>query len=212
MLAEAHGTIDPQFKASQGHAGIIDSPANIKLKEHDSFVALDEASGKEVVCTEWPFLGMRQDECPVTDTDKDGLPDAYELSIGLNPNDGIDAGKLTESGYSYLEVFVNGVADGTIDMSQYTKRNAVEPTIGFDAIVDPTIENENAASTPAQFKTIQAAVDASNGTADDPYLIFVKAGTYREHISITSPFTHITGQDKQDVVITDNKTIKERSG
>lgn len=209
LLAEAKGTIDPQFKGTHGSAGIIDSPANITLKEHDTFVALDEGTGKQIECTEWPFLGMRENDCKVKDTDKDGLPDAYEMEIGLHPNDASDAGKLAPSGYSYLEEFVNGVADGTINMSKYTTRPAVELSMGFDAIVDNTLANENPAATPALFKTVQAAVKASTGTATKPYMVFVKAGTYNEHVAIDKPYTHITGQNKKDVVITDNKTAKE---
>ena len=209
LLAEARGTTDPQFKGSHGSAGIIDSPANITLKEHDTFVATDEGTGQQVECTEWPFLGMRENDCKITDTDKDGLPDAYEREVGLNPDDPSDAGKLTTTGYSYLEEFVNGVADGTIDMAKYSTRTAVEPSMAFDAIVDKNTDNENPAASPAIFKTIQGAVDAANGTSANPYLIFVKAGTYNEHVSIDKPYTHITGQSKQAVVITDNKTVKD---
>ena len=209
LLAEARGTVDPQFKGTHGSAGIIDSPANISLKEHDTFVALDEGTGKQIECTEWPFLGMRDNDCKVTDTDKDGLPDSYEQEIGLDPANGADAAKLTPSGYSYLEEFVNGVADGAIDMSKYTTRAAKEPSMAFDAIVDNTLVNENPSASPALFKTVQGAVDAANGTAADPYIIFVKAGTYKEHVSITKPYTHITGQSKRAVVITDNKTVKD---
>jgi hypothetical protein len=53
------------------------------------------------------------------DSDNDGLPDAYETAQGLNPNDASDGYLLTESGYSNLELFLNGVADGTIDLTPY---------------------------------------------------------------------------------------------
>ena len=172
-------------------------------------MALDEGTGKQIECTEWPFLGMRENDCKVKDTDKDGLPDAYEMEIGLSPNDASDAGKLATSGYSYLEEFVNGVADGTINMSKYTTRPAVELSMGFDAIVDNTLANEDPAATPALFKTVQAAVNASTGTATKPYMIFIKAGTYNEHVTIDKPYIHVTGQCKKDVVITDNKTAKD---
>jgi hypothetical protein len=41
------------------------------------------------------------------DTDGDGIPDAWENSNGLNPNDPNDAAQLAPNGYSNLENFVN---------------------------------------------------------------------------------------------------------
>jgi hypothetical protein len=43
------------------------------------------------------------------DTDKDGIPDAWETAHGLNPTDPTDAAKLTPSGYSNLEVYLNSL-------------------------------------------------------------------------------------------------------
>ncbi len=46
---------------------------------------------------------------PYKDSDDDGMPDAYELKVGLNPNNAADAAKITASGYSNIEVYLNGV-------------------------------------------------------------------------------------------------------
>ncbi|MHC0446961.1 polysaccharide lyase [Flavobacterium sp. 3-218] len=47
---------------------------------------------------------------PYVDTDKDGLPDAWEKKYGLNPNDPSDAkGDLNGDGYSNIEDYINGV-------------------------------------------------------------------------------------------------------
>jgi hypothetical protein len=48
---------------------------------------------------------------PYKDSDNDGMPDAYELKSGLNPNDATDAAKITKSGYSNIEVYLNSVVD-----------------------------------------------------------------------------------------------------
>ncbi len=45
------------------------------------------------------------------DADNDGMPDAYETAKGLNPNDASDAAKITKSGYSNIEVYLNSVVD-----------------------------------------------------------------------------------------------------
>ena len=39
------------------------------------------------------------------------MPDAYELRNKLNPNDASDAAKLTKSGYSNIENYLNSVVD-----------------------------------------------------------------------------------------------------
>jgi hypothetical protein len=45
------------------------------------------------------------------DTDKDGIPDAWELAHGLNPKDASDAAKITKSGYSNIEMYLNSLVD-----------------------------------------------------------------------------------------------------
>ena len=47
---------------------------------------------------------------PYVDTDKDGMPDAWEKKYGLNPKDSSDAkGDLNGDGYSNIEDYINGV-------------------------------------------------------------------------------------------------------
>ncbi|UKT65411.1 pectate lyase family protein [Pedobacter mucosus] len=46
---------------------------------------------------------------PYKDADDDGMPDAYELKNGLNPKDATDAAKISKSGYSNIEVYLNSV-------------------------------------------------------------------------------------------------------
>ncbi|RZK86561.1 MAG: polysaccharide lyase, partial [Pedobacter sp.] len=48
---------------------------------------------------------------PYADSDNDGIPDAYELKNGLNPKDAKDASKITKSGYSNIEVYLNSLVD-----------------------------------------------------------------------------------------------------
>ena len=78
------------------------------------------------------------------------------------PNDPSDGPKLSTSGYSNLELFLNGVADGQIDAKQYTQRQPVAKMNGFNAVVG---EGE-------AYQTIQAAIDAAPNDAT-PYYIFV---------------------------------------
>ena len=213
ILAEAAGTIDPQFAGrtetgslSRG-MGIINSPTDITLQSHDEFVALYEgdnaADNKEIDVTCFPRLQMDSYDCAVVDTDGDGLPDAYETEVGLNPNDASDGGKLTVSGYSNLEVFLNGVADGQIDAAQYTKRQAVNKMNGFNAIVEP---NSDGDTTP-----IQNAINAAPND-NTPYYIFVKKGTYEGHVQINRANIHLMGQSRENTIISWNKLHNEDGG
>lgn len=48
---------------------------------------------------------------PYVDTDKDGMPDAWEKANGLNPNDPSDANKdCTGDGYTNIEKYINGIS------------------------------------------------------------------------------------------------------
>ena len=49
-----------------------------------------------------------------TDTDKDGIPDSWETKYGLDPNNAADAtGDFDHNGYTNVEKYINGIADGT---------------------------------------------------------------------------------------------------
>lgn len=45
------------------------------------------------------------------DTDKDGMPDAWEIKKGLNPNDVSDGNKKDASGYTMLEIYLNELVE-----------------------------------------------------------------------------------------------------
>jgi hypothetical protein len=48
-----------------------------------------------------------------TDTDQDGMPDAWETKYGLDPKSPADAtGDFDHTGYTNIEKYVNGIADG----------------------------------------------------------------------------------------------------
>ena len=203
ILKEAAGEIDPQFKGDYGQLGIIDTPYDITLQSHDEFAALREEDNKEIDVTCYPRLQMDSYDCAVVDTDGDGLPDAYETEVGLNPNDGTDGQKLTVSGYSNLEVFLNGVADGQIGATQYTKRQAVNKMNGFNAVVEP---NSDGDTTP-----IQNAINAAPND-NTPYYIFVKKGTYEGHVQINRANIHLMGQSRENTIISWNKLHNEDGG
>lgn len=113
LLAEAKGTQAPQFTGSLNEAGIIDSPDDVKLTNHDTYLAAS------AVYTNYPYLGMLDGDKYAKDSDGDGMPDAYEDAKGLNKSDATDGAADSGNGYTNLEIYLNGIADGTINKADY---------------------------------------------------------------------------------------------
>jgi pectin methylesterase-like acyl-CoA thioesterase len=69
----------------------------------------------------------------------------------------------------------------------------------FDAVV--------AKDGTGNYTTVQAAIDAAPSGAVTPYLIFIKNGTYNEHVDMPAakPMLHLIGQYRDSVVITDTR-------
>jgi hypothetical protein len=63
----------------------------------------------------WPKY--RSADAP-TDSDRDGMPDAWELARGLNPNNPADAARDSGDGYTNIEKYINGLADEAIAKSR----------------------------------------------------------------------------------------------
>ncbi len=66
----------------------------------------------------WPELMLETDAPAPLDTDKDGMPDAWELQYGLNPNDPADRnGDNNGDGYTNLEEYLNGRSPNAVPTS-----------------------------------------------------------------------------------------------
>ena len=57
------------------------------------------------------------------------------------------------------------------------------------------------------YTTVQAAIDAAPANRIKPWLIFVKKGTYKEHVDLPAnkPYLYFIGQGRDKVFISDNK-------
>lgn len=115
----------------------------------------------------WPELsdgGVTADQ--LKDSDGDGMPDAWEIANGLNPNDATDGKKTTlnNEGYTNLEVYLNSlVAEITEKQNQAGQGGGDTP--GFVNV------------TPSTLKTTFDAV--ADGT-----VLLLASGEYTETIGI----------------------------
>jgi Pectate lyase len=100
------------FKASLGSLGIIDKTYN--------------AEG---------YLPYASAVAP-TDTDNDGMPDAWETANGLNPNNPDDRNMRTSEGYTALEVYLASLMGENIAHSFVS---AVKDVKSFKASVTPSV-------------------------------------------------------------------------
>ncbi|WP_162198183.1 T9SS type A sorting domain-containing protein [Geofilum rubicundum] len=86
------------------HWGIIDSHYDIRPAD------------APVDWTPWPILNSAEAR---DDSDKDGMPDAWELAKGLDPNDPLDGKQATlDAEYTNLEMYLNSLV-ATITSDQY---------------------------------------------------------------------------------------------
>ncbi len=51
------------------------------------------------------------------DTDHDGMPDSWEIAMGLNPYDSTDKNTVASNGFTMLEEYLNGLVPNTLPLS-----------------------------------------------------------------------------------------------
>ncbi len=96
---------------------------------------------------------------------------------------------LDRSGNAFEGVTVN-----------FTTMDRIQPEARvYDAVV--------AQDGTGDYTTVQAAIDAAPANRVKPWLIFIKQGTYKEHVDLpaTKPYLHFIGQGRDKVFISDDK-------
>ncbi len=79
----------------------------------------------------WPVLDST---APPADTDRDGIPDEWETSHGLDPADAADGRAITASGYSNLERYLNDIVPAPgVDPSTDNAAPTASATLSHEA-------------------------------------------------------------------------------
>ena len=99
ILAEAAGKREPIYHGSfkPDYLGVIDSQNDLKPVDADD------------TWSAWPSLEMEEGETLPVDTDKDGIPDDYEIANGLDHTQAADGGAIASNGYSNLENYLETI-------------------------------------------------------------------------------------------------------
>jgi hypothetical protein len=100
---------------SQGQDS-IDLRAIRALANHSSGVWDQTSTAATCSDGECGETGVYTSGTPYTDTDGDGISDAWETAHGLNPNDPSDGPRIAANGYSNLENYLNELAGDTISV------------------------------------------------------------------------------------------------
>jgi pectin methylesterase-like acyl-CoA thioesterase len=85
----------------------------------------------------------------------------------------------------------------------FTVMNKVQPAAKlYDAIVS---KDSTTWTGTLGYATIKEAIDAAPANSGTPYLIYIKAGRYNEHLQIDKHNIHLIGESADKVIITDNR-------
>ena len=127
---------------------------------------------------------------PVVDTDHDGMPDAWEIKYGLNPNDPTDAAKdCNNNGVSNLDEFKAGLdpcdttkptvilvaGNNTFDAAKLTFSELLDPATATNAAnytITPTL-----AVTAAAYKNGVVTLTTAKQTPGATYTVAIKGVT-----------------------------------
>jgi hypothetical protein len=118
---------------------------------------------------------------PYTDTDGDGIADAWETAHGLNPNNAADGPALATNGYSNLENFINELAgDGApLGPPPAVSLIATPPsiTVGNASTLSWTSTDVISCSAPWTSSTATAGSQSVSPTTTTTYTITCTDGT-----------------------------------
>lgn len=176
LLAEAAGTADPKYKGGNNSLGIIDSPDDITLSYSDTYVA------NGTTYNNMPRMFIEGQDKYMVDSDADGMPDGYEDEMGFDKNDAADGAATASNGYTNLENYLNGVADGTIDKTKYeTSSVYVEP--GPEVVPPENVTAVFSVSDKNVEGTVPASITAAYG---ETITIPVNTSLYKEGYTLTN--------------------------
>lgn len=115
---------------------------------------------------------------PLLDTDKDGMPDVWEVNNGLNPNNPEDRNNKDFDGYTMLEVYINGLSKSILSSTSQTKKEKFDIQI-FPMPGSHIVEIVNNTGQPI----LDSALFDINGSLLNPLSTIGEFSTYKIDVS-----------------------------
>lgn len=160
----------------------------------------------------WPELAAGT---PITDTDRDGMPDSWETLYGLNPNDASDANTYTldsKRWYTNIEVYANNLVEADIKAQNANAQTALDeyyPVLG-ENVEEPANTITGSETTPVQKAsgvdieglcyTIDKTYNGGQGNNNKAFKLRTKSEGFA--ISVNKGYTitafTLTGNDNYD--------------
>lgn len=143
----------------------------------------------------WPLITSKKAK---EDSDKDGMPDNWELQNNLDPKTH-DANLHTlDEQYTNLEVYSHSLTEVVV------KKKIIKGEV-YDFIVD--------SSGTGDFKTVQEAINAVPNFRKNETKIFIKNGVYKEKLVLPGSKTNVTfiGEDKYETILTYDDFAKKNN-
>ncbi len=106
LVLENAGAILPKRDAVDARI-VAETRGDVPVRGNGIIDAASEVGG-------WPNYNST---AAPTDSDKDGMPDAWELAHNLDPGDAEDGKIIVEGGYSNLEIYLNSLVPGLVTSS-----------------------------------------------------------------------------------------------
>jgi pectinesterase len=137
-----------------------------------------------------------------------GAERSKELFLHLAPGDNAnypaglrDDTHFSPAGAEAMAVLaVEGIREAVPALAAHLARREAPPTAVVDAR-HAGAEGERVAGVPT-FRTIGAALAAAPAEGTTPFLISIRAGRYREKLSVDKPNVHLVGQGRDETVLT----------
>jgi F0F1-type ATP synthase epsilon subunit len=155
-----------------------------------------------------------------TDSDHDGMPDVWENSHGLNPNNNADGNYVAPSGYTWVEEYINGstgVLSPTLIPSltpTVTPSKTITPSVTpTPATVSPTQVLPTSTRTSVPTATSMATLPPATPTLPPATPITVPTGTKSVDVRVTNGRDDVEENSKGGMYInsTDLELVLENS-
>ncbi|MHB9055581.1 MAG: T9SS type A sorting domain-containing protein [Paludibacteraceae bacterium] len=112
----------------------------------------------------WPVYTYDPASVP-TDTDGDGMPDAWEDSHNLNPNDATDGKtKTLDGGYTNVEVYLNELAKPVVDKQYMDASTGVSLIKDIPFTIFPNPVKSGNITVNTQYRILSLEIFTLNGT------------------------------------------------